>query len=529
MSEVRRWAIRLTTNYIRLAATLAIGLVTAPILLHTLGADAAGLVNFLIATVAVSELSQRVIELSMSREFSTAYHSGDRQWFESVYSSAAFICVIAALVALVVFAVILVCLPLFNINPPSLLPAARWFVLARAVEMIMVILTAPQINYFLATERMVVYNLWIILRRACSLLGALGLLVLPAFDPGPGVIFYGWASSGFVAISCVVFALVVFTRDKAMIPRRSRVNRRALHEVVTVGGWNTGVMTALLIPEVVSPLLMNLAFGLVGNLIWGYAFQLAGYIRMTSSGMTTGLASVTARITSEPDHDLKLKAVVFHATRLHGLMGLPAMAGLMILAEPILRVWVANRPNFPPDEVARAVTLIRLLAVAWGMRSVSEGWMVMLYGAGHVRRYAPWMLAAGLTNPLLALALMHLLPEPYRYLGPAWAFTVVLSGSFFVALPLLGSRWLRLNLRDMYGPLLRPALAVLFAAIPVALARWLWSPRHDVVELLILAAAFTIAYAAMTWLWVLSSSERGRLAAGVVRTAARLLHRNATD
>ncbi|MCC7145461.1 MAG: oligosaccharide flippase family protein [Phycisphaeraceae bacterium] len=510
MSEAKRGLVRVLTNYGRLAATLLIGLVIAPVLLHAVGKQGAGLIAFLTSVVAVSELSQRIIETVMVRELSAAYHSGDRTWFRSVYSSASLACAGAALVAMAVFAVILIFLHKFNINPPELLPAARWFILARMVEIVIVILVAPQLNLYLATERMAAYNLWLILRRGCYLLGALGLLLPAALEPGRGVVLYAYVSSGLVLLSSLLFAGMIFWRDGQMIPRLSLVRRKALTEVVGVGGWNAMVMSAVIVPESIAQLIMNSQFGLVGNLIWGYAFQMSAYIRMLTSGMTTGLDAVTARISSSPDTRPQVQRLVYHATRLHGLMAFPALVGLSILAEPIIRVWVGNRPNFPPEEVGRTVNLMRILAVAWGLRSIADGWMAILYGAGHVRKYAPLILAGGFLNPLIALALVIWLPEGYRYLGPAWAFAVVLSGFFFIGLPCLGAPLLGLERRDLFGPLLRPLIAATVAGGLL----WPYARQMNVGSvrsLLVALVLYVMIYALICWVWVLSGNERQRV------------------
>ena len=94
-------------------------------------------------------------------------------------------------------------------------------------------------------------------------------------------------------------------------------------------------------------------------------------------------------------------------------------AFVLVLAEPILAVWLGDRLE-TPEQAAMAAALSRLVVIGATARAISDGWVRILYGAGHVRRYAPLVLAAGIANPFIAIALIYLLPAPVRYTAPVY-------------------------------------------------------------------------------------------------------------
>src|SRR5690606_17468115 len=132
---------------------------------------------------------------------------------------------------------------------------------------------------------------------------------------------------------------------------------------------------------------------------------------------------VAARLTTR-ERDGAVQKLMFHTSRLQGLCIVPATAILIILAEPILSLWVGGRLDDPSSELANmTATLVRILAVGTMFLAASESITNILYGAGYIHRYAPYLLAGGVANPILSVVLLVLLPEPLKYIGPACVFS----------------------------------------------------------------------------------------------------------
>jgi hypothetical protein len=113
-------------------------------------------------------------------------------------------------------------------------------------------------------------------------------------------------------------------------------------------------------------------------------------------------------------------------------------------------------------------TLARILVVGIAARSLSEGWMRILAGAGKVGRYAHIVFAGALANPVLAVAALLLFPEAIRYTAPACVFALLLSVVHLGLMPSIVARELRTSYREIVAPLVRPFLATV-VCLPAAL------------------------------------------------------------
>ena len=214
MTEFRKAGIRIASNYVRLLAFICFGVALVPLLLRTVGQDAYGLIALLTSTAGFAIILEEIVGWSMIRELGAAHHSGDAKLFSVTYNSAVAVCAAAAVLTLVAFGVILAIVPILDI-PHSLVSAARWFVVAKAAESAVMVLLAPQFNMYLATERMVAYNGWFILKRASHVIAAISLFWWVPPDAASGLVRYGWLSSG-MQITATVASCPIDTRSSSI-------------------------------------------------------------------------------------------------------------------------------------------------------------------------------------------------------------------------------------------------------------------------------------------------------------------------
>ncbi len=175
--------------------------------------------------------------------------------------------------------------------------------------------------------------------------------------------------------------------------------------------------------------------------------------------------------------------IVRSGMRYYGLTGLPALAGLALLARPLLTV-VAGA------EYGQAAAALRLLALSMLAFGVSQYFSLQFMVAKRTGVMASVSLGAGALNLLLAL----LLVPRHGYVAAAAASVasnVVLAAG--MAAWGVGGRWWQ---AVPWLPLLRSLLAV--AAMALAVAGWLaWRPIESLIPLLAAAAAGAVLYAAV--------------------------------
>ncbi|MBX3353460.1 MAG: oligosaccharide flippase family protein [Phycisphaeraceae bacterium] len=520
-SELKRGAVRILTNYTRLLFTVFLGLALVPVLLRGVGTDLYGLWVVIASAVGIGEMFRDIVRLCMNRELGAALHSKDEGEFARVYNSAIFLSVGAAGLALATFAALAVCAPLLSI-PDELLWTARVFIACKAASSIVWIALTPQLNMNLVTERMGWHNLWLVLDRASQLTAAVVIFFVFGLasggadaDPAEASRAFVWFGVVAACISITIALAALFTivrLQRGLRPRPWLATRQSVRSLLRTSSWNAVTVTAMNLHTRVDHLIMNVAFGLVGNAVFGVASQLGAYVRMLTVGMTEGLDAVTARFSTTKSGEA-LRELLKHSTRMHAAVAVPAAALVIVLAEPALRLWVGRYMASPDETIPAAVVLTRLLIIGYSIRAVSECWTRVAYGAGHVARYAKWVLAGGVANPVLAVLFLATLPggddlQGARFMSPALAFVVSMVVFHFGVLPVVCARALGVPLSALLRPILRPVVVAGFA-LPSLLAFHALVDEWTVFWLASAAASYGALVAALTWFVVLDSKERG--------------------
>ncbi len=489
MSETRRTLLRLVANYGRLAATLVIGLTVTRLLIGEVGPHAFGLIVLLGASVGLVAMGREIVQHSLVRELGTAHHDGDAQQFAIAFNAAVAACLAGAGLAAAAFGALAAVVDLLRV-PEELVVAARWFLLAKGVQLAVFIALAPWLNMYLVTERMVGFNARRVCSRAGELVAVAAIIAFPLSVPA-AVIAFGAIAAALDVLVSVGFSLALGLRDRRLRFAPGQVTRAGIVSLLSLGKWNVITVVAMTLHVRVSAIVMNLFFGTVGNMLFGLGIQLTSYSRMVAMGMTHGLDAVSTRFSAGKGR--AMGQLVYHATRLHGLVVFPAIAATVILAEPLLAVWVGPRLEDPEAYLPQAAALVVALALGIGVRAISDGWVRILYGAGFVQRYAWWILAGGVVNPVLAVTLILLLPEGSGYMGPALAFSAAMVVFHGVVIPAVGARCLEMSLWRLYRPLLRPAVAT-GLALPVLIIAGQWIEAWTLGWLALVGAVYGMVY-----------------------------------
>ena len=322
----------------------------------------------------------------------------------------------------------------------------------------------------------------------------------------------GW-SVGVVIGLCVV--------DRRMIPAIKGSTPEAMKKVAGTFGWNSGVVVAMNLHERFANFIMNIFFGLWGNAVFSLALRLVSYIRMTTLGLTFGLDSVSARLSSSDDQT-NLQAMFRHSTRMLGFIAFPAMIVVFVLAEPLLRMWVGRSLDNPAELLPKAELLVKIMVLGLACRAVSDGWMKLFYGAGYVRKYAPYVFAGGLFNPVLAVLFIVVLPDSVRYTGAAIAYTAVFLVVHMVLMPKVTASSVSLSFGAIIRPLFRP-LIIAIAVSPSMYVASLFTEEGLVNWTGVIAgvSSYGIAYAIASWWLMVTKRERK----GVIRLVRQLVGR----
>jgi hypothetical protein len=403
------------------------------------------------------------------------------------------------------------------------------------------VVLAPQLNIYLVLERFVGYSVWFVAVRAAHIIAVLILgYLLPIRDPASGLLWLGvlWAALSMVGYLIAAFWIIGVDRRFRIDLRRPQPG--AVRAVMGTFSWNSGVQIAMNLHEQIPQFFLNIFLGTTANAAWGLGFRLVAYIRMVTTGMQFGSDAVSARLSSVADPEqarTSLQRLLAQQTRLTALVSLPAGFGVLLYVFPILHLWVGDTLDDYDATMGMGVWMARILSVALAARAVSDTWILVLYGAGFVRRYAPLIMIGGVTAPVVAGVLMLTLPADLKFIGPAIGFTVVFLGLHLFGIPVITARCLHISAPRLLFSLVRPLLVTAVAAaaglgVLAANGRLgdlslLTTPTRaagdaiDPVLMLASIAVFGLAYAPLAFLFILGPSERHRLTGAARRVLRR--------
>ncbi|MBL8761576.1 MAG: hypothetical protein JNL50_09770 [Phycisphaerae bacterium] len=522
-SEASRAIVRMATNYLRLGLNLALGITLVRVLIGWVGADAMALVLLIVAGAGFGMMFRELSNRAAVRELGAAHHSGDRERFLRVFNSALVVSGVAALLAGVAFAGLFLYLPYMKM-PDSLRPAAPALVIGQGLYIVLATALSPVFNMFTVTERFTAYNLWTLAERACQLTAALWLQhVTGVTSPPDGVRAYGYLVAGLQAAVFVVPVGWLMLSEARLRPRVSKVGGQEIRELSRTLGWYFAVELASSLHERVGALIMNAYFALLGNIVFGLALQFTSYVRQATQGVTFGLDAVSARFST--DKNKSLSVLLTHSTRVHGLVAIPAGLVMAALAHPLIQLWVGGKPDITPEIVDRTALTVQMMSVALTARAISDGWTMILYGAGFLRVYAPLVLVGAMFNPAITLGVLWSIPsssiaESAGFYTNPIVFSAVYTTVHFVILPVVAARCLKVRYTEVFAPLTRPLAATLATAAVVGPLLWLgWRayPHWNVWTISATLAVFAAVYGVVAAMVVLTSAERERFIWPIVR------------
>lgn len=533
--EARKGFVRILSNYARLLTTLTLGIIVVPLTIRWLGDDAFGIISLLGANIGLAGIFRQIIQQSLIRELGQAHHADD-ETFRKSYATICLIALGCALLSAVSFGIVFALIPLFQI-PDEFVNPARWFVVGHGLYTIAMIILAPMFNMYLVKERFIEYNLWYIGVRTGNILSVLILgYVIVIEDPALGLALHGITWGGIASLGLLIASWIMIRSDHRLKFRIKGSDKDARSQVLSTFSWNTGVQVAMNLHEQIPPLLLNLFFGTLINAAWGIGFRFVAYIRMATTGVQFGSDAVSARMASGDDSEesrRQLQRLIAIQTKLTAMITLPAAALVFVYGWPIFDIWVGRSLNDYETVMPVAVYMSRILSVALAARSISDTWLIILYGAGFVKAYAPWVFAGGIFAPIASIALMLTLPDSMVMYVPPTVFAAVLLIVHLFGLPIIAGRCLHIKPTSLLLALVKPLVAVGIAiacsigvlvigdrTADLGFVGTITSELGQSIDWMWMLASlfvFGLIYAVCSYAMVLESSERQRIT-NLIRT-----------
>ena len=516
-TEAKRGLIRVGSNYVRLITTLGFGIAMVPLLSSWLGGAALGLFFFLLSQAGLASLFRDIVQTSLTRELASAWHGEGDFWRTA--SAASLISVAGAVVTTAAFGVLILLLPLFQIQE-DFIWAGRWILVFECCFTLFFCVTASATSMFIVREEFILQNIFMVARRSDFLASVLICRsVWPQVDPGFGMLVFAGIAVGIRLTAVIVSVVVMWVREPSLLAAPWKARRLEIRKIVSTFGWNTGVTVATNMHDRVGTLIVTYWFGLIGNAIFGIALRLVSYVRQFTVGMTAGIEAVGARLSAGDDNRDTLRRMLRTLTRMHGLMAWPAVVVTFLLAEDLLRLWIGRSLENAAEYVDMAAMLVRIMVLGLAARAVSDGWVFLLYGAGYVNRYAKTLFLGGMVSPVLSIMLVLILPDLGDQVvlwnalsGPSWAIAICFIVFHGILLPLRGAAILDISPKNFFLPLLPSFVVAIVLAPTLFVPSWIWGTgTWTLMDLAIGGASYAIAYGIVGGVFLLTPTERQRI------------------
>ncbi len=497
---------RLLSNYVRMGGSFVISMVVVRLLLE-FGSDVYATVALLGAGTGISAMLEECVHASVTPTLARAYHSGCRQRFQQTYSTAVVVCLFGSLLTAVAFGLLAWCLPVLKI-PEQIQHAAFWFVTAKAMQTFVVVMFAPLFDMYLVTERTVAYNCWLLLERLIDLVvGLMLLLPIGVIGAPTAILVYGIGTATLRIGSVICAGWNISRREPDLRCHLAMVSWPSIRELLKAIWGNSIVVLAMALYVRLDMILLNLAYGLFSNLIFSLAAQVTAYVRILTTGITTGLDVISAQTSlAQKKSNISISALVNLTTKLHGLVVFPTSLVLFVVADPLIRLWIGTRLDANPQAVEQVVLMVRILLIGVTARSLSEGWMRILAGRGEVNRYSVILLRAAILNPLVLLPFLCFLSEKQGIIAAGVILSLLQLIVHQWRLPAVVAKSTGMPLPRVWAPLVRPLLAALLPAPLLAGAVFLGGGA--IVAPLLAIGLYLLTFSALVIALVLSSAQR---------------------
>lgn len=489
------------SNWAGLVINILLSLITAPIVVNSLGSVYYGIWSLLMQFTGYFWLFDFGVRESVVKYVAQYHASGERDKLASTVRTAVSLYMGVGLVALAAISALAMALPyVFNI-PPDAVSTARMTAFLTGATVAQGFVFNVFIGIVMGLQQF--YQL----ARVGILFSFLraGLLY--------GLLTHGYGIVALAAIQLamnVAYNVLVYRLCIKELPYLNvRLTWPAREQAVKLLNYGKYVLLSNVGDKIVfaTDSLVIATFMPVAALTpYAIAGSLIEYLR----SFVVSMASVLNPLTSSLDAQQNTRAVgtvLLAGARGAMLVGLPVCIGFVVLGETFISLWMG--PQHAPTTGLILATLAAGHLLGLPYLSISG----VLYGLGQ-HRYVAWSrLGEGAANLLLSVILVRQVGLVGVALGTAIPHVLMVV----VVLPALLPRYMPLVLREYYEwTYLRPLLA----GVPFAGACWLIAHHVKPTNLATFmgsVAAGLVTYVVPCWWLALRAEERRHVSAGLVR------------
>ena len=431
----------ISMDYLALGIDVLIGVVMLPFNMRHLGPSTYGLwvlVASVTAYFSVLDLGYGVAQVKFASEYRARR---DSEGLNQIASSLFFLFCIIGLLAFLVGAVLAYNLDnFFNVTPAQADTGRKVLLIISAY----VAITFPASVFGGIVNGFQRHYLNGSISIATSIIVAvINVLVLLS---GYGLVEMVAATTAIRALSHIGYAMNAYRAYPGLRIRMSNVSFIRLREVTGFSAFILLIDLANKLNYSADAIVLGAFMTTVAIAIWAVARRLVDAVQTITGQLNGAMFPIIVDTASLGQLD-RLRQLFMQGTRLSLAMVLPIAAGLSLLAEPLVSVWVG--PGF-----AASVPVIYILSLVVAIRVGNSTATTLLKGSGHHRLLAVSNLGIAIANLAISVALVRTMGLIGVALGTLIAVSVV---SVFVLFP-AACRRVQLSKREVLKTAVFPAL-----------------------------------------------------------------------
>lgn len=492
MQPVTKVILNTCVLYAKILASIAISLISVPLVLKALGASDYGLYNLVAGVVAMLSFLSNSLTISSQRYMSVAMGSGDLPRINLVYNTSFFLHLLLGL-----FVVVLFEFGSFFINLLNILPERIWC--AQIIYQFLIISTfikiisVPFDSIINAHEDLVAFAIIELIDSILMLSVAVSLQYI-GFDR---LVYYGFCV--FIVALLTILMKYVWCHKKYPhyhINLSKHKGDLLTREMSGFAGWNLFGGIALIGRNQGVAIIINIFLGTIANAAYGIANHINGAISHFSVTFQKAINPQLMKSEGMNNRDRLIR--ISFITSKFSVLALSFFAvPLIIEIQDVLSVWIGD--DIPPYTKELSVYIL-LLSIVY---QYSVGIMSAILAAGNIRNYQITMGCIILLN----------IPLAYMLISEGYPVYYVTAG--YVLLELI-SLVVRIKMADLLvgmspnafiNKVIKPSIIVLVTSaaccmIPRFLINNIWG------RIICTSLTYGVVFIIMLWLIVLDKSQK---------------------
>lgn len=479
--------------YVKILMTMAIALISVPLVLKALGASDYGLYNLVAGIVAMLAFLNNSMTVSSQRYMSVAMGEGNKEKINQIYNASFILHVCFAVgVALMLEIIGLPSIGKLNIDPNRLWCAKVIFQFL-IISMFSKIIAVPFDAIMNAHEDMLAFSVIELIDSFIMLTIAITLQYISVDK----LAFYGFAVA-FIAILTLLmkYGWCRRTYKDYRITCKVKVGKPLIKDMLGFTGWNLFGGLAMMGRNQGVAVIFNIFLGTVANAAYGVANQINGALNNFSSTFQRAINPQLMKSEGMGDrerlHKISLMSSKFSVIALC-MISIP----LIIEMDDVLKIWLRNDIPESTLELSRCILALSILY------QFSTGLMSAIQATGNIKNYQITMGCLILTNIPIAYYILKLgYPIYYVTVGFIMIEAISLVVRIYMAKAIAG-----ISPMDFVKNVIIPCIVIcaipsVCSIVPYMMINETW-PR-----LIVVSATYGIMYILLTWLFALDKLQR---------------------